>query len=105
MFEMSRDPGPVEIPKTLLGTPGIFRQSKYTTKSILLHLFSQKQNFKTPFKFYAIITAQKMNFSIKDFFSKCDQIRRKLRIWSHLLKKSLMENFIFRAVHNLSYYC
>ena len=34
-------------------------------------------------------------FSIKDFFGKCDQIRRKLRIWSHLLKKSLMENFIF----------
>ena len=33
-------------------------------------------------------TAQKMKFSIKDFFSKCDQIRRKLRIWSHLLKKS-----------------
>ena len=36
-----------------------------------------------------------MKFSIKDFFSKYDQIRRKLRIWSHLLKKSLMENFIF----------
>ena len=30
-----------------------------------------------------------MKFSIKDFFSKCDQIRRNLRIWSHLLKKSL----------------
>ena len=30
-------------------------------------------------------TAQKMKFSIKDFFSRCD---RKLRIWSHLLKKS-----------------
>ena len=43
-------------------------------------------------------TAQKMKFSIKDFFSKCDQIRKKLRIWSHLLKKSLMENFIFCAV-------
>ena len=40
-------------------------------------------------------TAQKMKFFIKDFFSKCDQIRRKLRIWSHLLKKSLMENFMF----------
>ena len=40
-------------------------------------------------------TAQKAKFSIKDFFSKCDQIRRKLRIWSHLLQKSLMENFIF----------
>ena len=38
-----------------------------------------------------------MKFSIKDFFSKCDQIRRKLRIWSHLLKKSLIENFIFCA--------
>ena len=35
-----------------------------------------------------------MKFSIKVFFSKCDQIRRKLRIWSHLLKKTLMENFI-----------
>ena len=35
---------------------------------------------------------------IKDFFSKCDQTRRKLRIWSHLLKKSLMLNFIFCAV-------
>ena len=40
-------------------------------------------------------TAQKMKFSIKDFFSECDQIRSFLRIWSHLLKKSLMENFIF----------
>ena len=34
----------------------------------------------------------------KDFFSKCDQIHRNLRIWLHLLKKSLMENFIFCAV-------
>ena len=33
-------------------------------------------------------TAQKVMFSIKDFFSKCDQIRRKLQ----------MENFIFCAV-------
>ena len=33
-------------------------------------------------------TAQKIIFSIKDFFSKCDQIRRKL-------KKVLMENLIF----------
>ena len=36
-----------------------------------------------------------MKFSIKDFFRKCDQIRSFLRIWSHLLKKSLMEKFIF----------
>ena len=43
-------------------------------------------------------TAQDMKFSIKDFFSKYGQIRRELQIWSHLLKKSLMENFIFCAV-------
>ena len=42
--------------------------------------------------------AQKMKFPIKDYFSKCDQIRSFMRIWSHLLKKSLMENFIFCAV-------
>ena len=36
----------------------------------------------------ATFTAQKMKFSIKDFFSKCFQIRRKLQIWSYLLKKS-----------------
>ena len=32
-----------------------------------------------------------MKFSIKDFFSECGQIRRKLRVWSHLLKKSFIE--------------
>ena len=35
---------------------------------------------------------------MKGFFSTCDQIRSILRIWSHLMKKSLMENFIFCAV-------
>ena len=40
-----------------------------------------------------------MKFSIKDFFSKFDEIRRKLQICSHLLKKSLMENLIFCAMH------
>ena len=41
-----------------------------------------------------------MKFSIKDFFSKCDQIRRKLFNWSHLLKISFTENFSFCAVVN-----
>ena len=45
-----------------------------------------------------ICAVQKMKFSIKDFFSKCDQIRSFLRILSHLLKKSSMENFIFCKV-------
>ena len=43
-----------------------------------------------------------MKFSIKDFHSKCDQIRRKLWIWSHLLKKALMENFIFLCSDTLT---
>ena len=39
-----------------------------------------------------------MKFSINDFFGKYDQIRSFLQIWSPLLKKSLMEYFIFCAV-------
>ena len=39
-----------------------------------------------------------MKFFIKDFFSKYDQISTFLKIWSNLLKKSLMENFILCAV-------
>ena len=35
---------------------------------------------------------------IKDFFSKRDQILSKLRVLPHLLKKSLIENFIFFEV-------
>ena len=62
-----------------------------------------KMKMQTPrknfWKFYVekfiltIHTAQKMKFSIMDFFSKCDQVCSFLQIWSHLLKKSLMENF------------
>ena len=37
----------------------------------------------------------KNKFSINDLFSKCDQIRSFLRLWSHLPKKSFMENLIF----------
>ena len=41
-----------------------------------------------------------MKFSIKDYFSKCDQILRKLRIWLHLLEEYLMENFIFLCIYS-----
>ena len=40
-----------------------------------------------------------MKFSITDFFTKCDQCF--LRIWSHLLKNSVMENFVFWAVTDI----
>ena len=44
-----------------------------------------------------------MKFFIKDFFSKCDQMRTFLQIWSHLPKKSLTENLIFSAVLDFTY--
>ena len=43
-------------------------------------------------------TTQKMKLFLRDIFSKCDQICSFRQIWSHLLKKSLMENFIFCVV-------
>ena len=63
-------------------------------RSVFLHM-------SKAFISYGMSTAQKMKFSIEDFFSKCDQIRRNLRVESHLLKKSLVENFIFCAVKGL----
>ena len=39
--------------------------------------------------------AQKIKFFIKDLFRKYNQIRRKVRVWSHSLMNSLMQNFIF----------
>ena len=49
------------------------------------------------FETILISTTQKKKFTIKDFFSNCDQNRSFQRVWSHLLKKSLIENFIFCA--------
>ena len=49
---------------------------------------------------YPAITPQKIKFYIKDIFSKFAQIHSFLCIWSHLLKKSLMENSVFCAVHS-----
>ena len=54
---------------------------------------AQKWSFSTK------ITAQEINVSIKGFFSKYDQIRSFVGIWSYLLKKALMKNFIICAVH------
>ena len=48
--------------------------------------------------FWLTFSAQKMKFSIKDFFSKSDQTHSVMHIWTHFLKKSLKENSIFCAV-------
>ena len=89
----------------------IFSSSDFSSERILLWIYFPKDHFlfchfqKTMCHtfsyhlFYKLtLTAQKIKFFIKDFFSKCHLIRRKLRIWSRLLKKSLMKNFIFCAV-------
>ena len=82
--------------------PRIFNLSSYNYQTVIIWDLSKSWNSHI---FFIWITkgvaaspsqaAHKMKFFIKDFFSKYDQIRSFLRIWSYLLKKSLMENFIF----------
>ena len=78
---------------------------RYLTVAIALEIIDEMKRVMDQEEFVKAIntrnrvhvayTAQKMKFFVKDFFSKCDQLRRKLRIWSHLLKISLMESFFF----------
>ena len=65
---------------------------------VFLKSTCQRGQFLQEFQVVGLYIFKKMKFSIKDFFSKCDQILRELRIWLYLLKKSLMQNFIFYAV-------
>ena len=69
--------------------------SSFQRNRVLLHIFNILTDAIVFLKDY---TGQKMKFSIKDFFSKRDQIRSFLQIWSHLLKNYLIKNFIFCAV-------
>ena len=72
----------------------IFIMAKKTFQFLQSHLTFHNVNARPD-------TTQKMKFCIKDFVSKCAQIRKKLRIWSHLLKKSLMEEANVCAVWTL----
>ena len=69
-----------------------------TVKLFMIWYASEFKKYDQKNIFSGGFTVRKMKFSIRNFFSKCDQIRRKLRIWSHLLEKSLMENLNFCAV-------
>ena len=42
-----------------------------------------------------LVVPQKTRFVIKDFFSKYEQANNLQRTYPHMLKKSLIENFIF----------
>ena len=82
----------------LLAKIGKYRSTrylKYWDFGSLCHYINRKRClFKEKDSFYLHCIKNQ----VKDFFSKCDQICSLLRIWSHLLKKSWMENFIFFSV-------
>ena len=83
---------------------GYYEQNRSPENTLFCLSFYKKRIkvfwcIKHPFqKFLSANTAQRMKFSTKNFFSKCDQIYSKLRNWSHLLKKSVIGNFIFGVV-------
>ena len=60
---------------------------------------SNTQKHRLPSGLYISQNYKKMGFYAKDFFSKCEKIHNEQRIWSHILKKSLMEDFTFCAVN------
>ena len=95
LFSINSFPQPVRLDRNRNGDGIINMLGKiYLQKNLnsLACLTWYRENFCRS------ITAQKMKFSIKDFFSKCDKIRSFLRIWSHLLKEFLMGNFISYAL-------
>ena len=57
------------------------------------------------YRFYdeGLTLHKRQSFAWRIIFSSCDHIRSILRIWSHLLKKSLMQNFIFLCVIDFSW--
>ena len=69
---------------------------KHTVLLVLLKMNLLNTRYLTNYYFISNM------FSIEGFFSKCEQIRSFLRIQSHLLKKSLMENFISCAVFSVT---
>ena len=68
-----------------------YKEIYYSDKILAYREPCQTSMMKLSIETPNIFTAQKMKFSNKDFYSF-------LWIWLHLLKKSLMENFIFCAV-------
>ena len=62
---------------------------------------TEKPSCLTNFIQFKIVTAKKMKFFSKNFFSKCDQICNFPQIWLHLVKEFLMQKFILCAVCNV----
>ena len=93
---------PFDYKKKLIGsTPN--NKSRLNAEVVVLLIYFS--NFWRSLDLLLItVTAKKkkkMKFSLKDLSSKYDRIHRKQRILSHLLKKYLMENFIFGAMSEI----
>ena len=73
----------------------------YTNQNRLFQCFLEWYSVTNACPRNIVHTSQKMEFSIKEFCNKCDQICSFLRIWPHLLEKSFMENLIFCPVVGL----
>ena len=73
-----------------------WEQMGWSIKPESIQLMLPERSFFPESSFYQHCTYN--DVFVNDFFSKCDQIHRKLLTWSHLLKKSLVENFIFYDV-------
>ena len=78
-----------KCPKCLIAQ--VLKRFKYPNTSVAQVL----KRFKCQTASVVFNTTQKGKLSIKDFFCKYDLIRSFLQICLHLLKKSLMGNFIF----------
>ena len=77
--------------------------SQFRKSSLCIDLiFTSLLNLTADSGIHSSCHCTKNEFSIKDSLRKFDQIRSFQPIWSHLLKKSLMHNFIFCAVFHLN---
>ena len=64
--------------------------------------FSNKLDFETwTWQQSTWAIAQKTDFSVKNFFSKCERIHNYMQICLDLLKKTLRENLIFYVLSAL----
>ena len=67
-----------------------------STSTLYLQFMSSRMiitSFLEENYFHLKLGSNGMTFFIKNFFFECDRIRKELQIWSHILKKFLMENF------------